>query len=282
MNTDYTIRTLRRDEMDLLVEWAAQEGWNPGLHDADVYFAADNSGFLIGLLDGQPIAAISAVKYTDAFGFIGFYIVKPEYRGQGYGIKIWNAALDYLEGAVVGLDGVVDQQANYKKSGFTLAYRNIRYEGTGGGTPPHNDEIVKLSDLPFELVNQYDQPFFPADRTHFTQCWTQQPGAHALGIMNDDKLAGYGVIRKCRNGYKMGPLFADTPELAETLFLTLKARATSSDLIYLDVPEVNPAAVALAEKQGMSVAFETARMYKGTAPNLPLSRLYGVASFEIG
>ena len=281
-NNNYTIKTMSRREIDIAIEWAAEEGWNPGLHDADCYFTADPNGFLIGLLGDEPIATISVIKYDDSFGFLGFYIVKSEYRDKGYGIQIWNAGLKYLEGLNIGLDGVVAQQENYKKSGFKLAYRNIRYEGIGGGTPPKNSEIVELSTLPFETVGTYDQPFFPAKRSQYTKSWINQPECHALGIMQNGNLAGYGVIRKCRNGCKIAPLLADNPELAETLFLALKSRAISSDPIFLDIPEVNEAAVAMAEKYKMKVSFETARMYTGEFPDIPLNRLFGVASFEIG
>ncbi|MGZ4981767.1 MAG: GNAT family N-acetyltransferase, partial [Methylobacter sp.] len=75
----YTIRTMTRQEINIAVDWATEEGWNPGLHDADCFYAADPSGFLVGLLDDEPIATISVVKYGDSFGFLGFYIVKPEY-----------------------------------------------------------------------------------------------------------------------------------------------------------------------------------------------------------
>ncbi|GAM60811.1 GCN5-related N-acetyltransferase [Vibrio ishigakensis] len=200
----YSIRTMNRAEIDTAVEWAANEGWNPGLHDADCYFIADAEAFLVGYLDDEPIAVISVVKYDESFGFLGFYIVKPEYRGQGYGIQIWDAGIKRLAGLNIGLDGVVDQQENYKKSGFKLAYRNIRYEGTGGGSAPDNPNIVELSSISFDTLNAYDQPFFAADRTEFTKAWISQPDSHALGIMADDKLAGYGVIRQCRNGYKIG------------------------------------------------------------------------------
>lgn len=278
----YTIQTMRREELDIAIEWAANEGWNPGLQDADCYYQADPNGFFIGLLDGEPIASISAIKYDDTFGFLGFYIVKPEFRGQGYGLQIWNAALNYLKGVNIALDGVVAQQENYKRSGFTLAYRNVRYEGVGGGEMPQNVEMTNLSTLPFDTLNAYDQPFFLADRARFTQAWISRPGTHALGVMKDKILTGYGVIRPCRNGYKIGPLFADSPEIAEALFLALKSKATSKDPIFLDVPEVNPAAVALAKKHSMNVSFETARMYTGAFPNLPLNRIFGVTSFEIG
>ncbi|MDN3556959.1 GNAT family N-acetyltransferase [Halomonas maura] len=278
----YSVEVMSREEVDLAIEWAEKEGWNPGLHDADCYYAADPNGFLIGLLDDEPIATISVIKYDDAFGFLGFYIVKPEYRGKGYGIQIWNEGLQYLQGLNIGLDGVIDQQENYKKSGFKLAYRNIRYEGLGGGVPPHGPEITALSTLPFETIETYDQPFFPASRPQFTRAWISQPDCHALGIMQNGNLAGYGVMRKCRNGYKIAPLLADTPDLAESLFLALASNASASEPIFLDVPDINASAVALAEKHEMKVSFETARMYTGDAPDIPLHRLFGVASFEIG
>ena len=278
----YTIRTMQPQDVTMAVEWAAAEGWNPGLHDAECYRVADPNGFLVGLLGDEPIAVISVIKYSAAFGFLGFYIVKPEYRGQGYGIQIWNAGLEYLKGANIGLDGVVEQQDNYKQSGFKLAYRNIRYEGLGGGDEPDNSRIVALSTLPFEVVESYDRPFLPADRSQFIQAWINQPDCHALGVMQDGELAGYGVIRQCRSGYKIAPLYADTPELAEQLFLALKSRVSSSDPIYLDTPEQNQAAVSLAERHNMTVSFETARMYTQETPTLPVERLFGVASFEIG
>lgn len=281
-NKNFTIKTMSRKEIDIAIDWAAKEGWNPGLYDGDCYFSADQNGFLIGFLGDEPIAVISVIKYGDSFGFIGFYIVKPEYRGKGYGIQIWNAGLKYLEGTNIGLDGVVTQQENYKKSGFKLAYRNIRYEGVGGGKHPKNPEIIELSKLPFETIDRYDQPFFPVNRSQFTKSWINQPECHSVGIMQNGNLAGYGVIRKCRNGYKIGPLYADNMELAESLFLALKSKTNSSEPIFLDTPEINQAAVELAEKNNMKVSFETARMYTGDFPDIPTNRLFGVASFEIG
>ncbi len=282
IDKNYTIRIATRAEVDIAVEWAAKEGWNPGFHDADCYYSADPNGFLIGFLGNEPIATISAIKYGNTFGFIGFYIVKPAYRGRGYGIQIWSAALKHLEGRNIGLDGVVAQQENYKKSGFNLAYRNIRYEGISGGNPPYNSEIIKLSALPFETIESYDRPFFPEDRSPFIKSWIYQPECTALGIMRGGKLVGYGVMRICHSGHKIGPFFADSPELAESLFLALRTGAKTKELIYIDIPGVNQAAVSLAKRYDMAVVFETARMYTGERPDMPLHRLFGVTSFEVG
>ena len=197
-------------------------------------------------------------------------------------MQIWEAGLNHLQGRTVGLDGVVDQQDNYKKSGFKLAHRNIRYEGVGGGSLPSHGEIQPLTAWPFQAVASYDRHCFPADRSLFLSPWIHQPQATALGIIRKGALAGYGVIRPCQAGYKIGPLMADTPGAADTLFLALKAGVPPSEPVYLDAPEVNREAVALAARHAMNTVFETARMYTGPAPDMPLDRLYSVTSFELG
>ena len=130
-NEKFVIRTMRRDDVESALDWAAKEGWNPGIHDADCFYFTDPQGFFIGEIVGEPIGCIAAVAYNDSFGFIGLYIVKPEFRGKGYGTALWKSGMNHLGNRIIGLDGVIDQQENYKKSGFRLAYRNIRYEGIG-------------------------------------------------------------------------------------------------------------------------------------------------------
>src|SRR6266568_5997206 len=126
---DCNIRTLRRGEIQLAIDWAAAEGWNPGLHDARCFHAADPEGFLVAEVDGVPVGCISAVAYGSGFGFIGLYIVVPAWRGRGIGLRLWAAAISRLSGRVIGLDGVPAQQENYRRSGFTLAWGNVRYAG---------------------------------------------------------------------------------------------------------------------------------------------------------
>ena len=189
-NNSYTIRTMSRQQVDIAIQWAAAEGWNPGLHDAVCFYTADPNGFLIGLLGDEPIATISAVKYGETFGFLGLYIVKPDYRGKGYGIQIWNAGLEYLAARTIGLDGVVAQQDSYKKSGFVLAYRHVRYQGTSDGQHQVHAGVVPLSSLAFDDVYAYDKAFFPDDRMEFLKCWINQPQGIALGILQNRKLAG--------------------------------------------------------------------------------------------
>ena len=273
---------MTRQQLDQALDWAAAEGWNPGLHDADAFYAADPEGFFMGFLDGEPVASISAVRYGKTFGFIGFFMVKPEYRGRTYGFQIGQRALAHLENRLMGLDGVVAQQENYRKAGFNLAYRNIRYQGEGSGRTIRFPEIVDLSTLPFEEIETCDRRFFPDERSAFLRMWLSRPGTRGLGIKRDGHLKGYGVLRPCRSGYKIGPLFAPHFNSAKAIFEALSGRVEKGAPLYLDVPEINTSAVALAEDNRMELVFETARMYNREPPSLPMEEIFGVTTFELG
>jgi ribosomal protein S18 acetylase RimI-like enzyme len=276
---DFVVRPMAEADLQLALDWAAEEGWNPGLNDAHCCYAADADGFFVGELDGVPIGCVSAVRYRLEFGFLGLYIVRPEHRGRGFGLQLWRAALDRLGDRMVGLDGVVAQQENYRKSGFRLAFRNIRHRGVGGGAAPAG--LVDLATVPFGEIAQYDGAAFPTAREAFLKSWIRQPQAVALGAMEQNGLKGYGVLRACREGFKIGPLFADDEETAERLLAGLMAPAPGA-AVFLDTPEANPAAVALAERHKMAPVFETARMYKNGAPEMRLDRCFGVTTFELG
>lgn len=282
MKNTYNIRTITRNDLDIAVEWAAKEGWNPGLYDADCFYKIDKSGFFMGVLGDDPISCISAVSWSKDFGFLGFYIVKPEYRGKGYGIQIWNAAMKYFGDRNIGLDGVVEQQENYKKSGFKFAYNNARYQFISKKFTNNESGIVRIKAMSFNDLVNYDRQFFPADRTDFLNCWLKQPESTTLVSIKNNQIQGYGIIRKCRTGYKIGPLFTETFDGADNLFKSLVSSIPVGVPVFLDIPEVNPEAVTLVTKYSMVKSFSTARMYNKFTPVLPIKRIYGVTTYEVG
>ena len=279
--SDFRIRAMRPDEIAIAADWAAAEGWNPGLADAACFATVDAEGFFIGELDGAPAATISCVNYDARFSFLGFYIVRGDLRGRGYGLRIWNAAIAHAGARVIGLDGVVAQQDNYRKSGFRLAYANVRYGGiiAAPSAPPAG--VVPLAQIPFAAVEADDATVFPAPRAAFLRAWIDAPGHLGRALMRDGRLAAWGVIRPCRTGCKIGPLVADDRAAAETVLAALLG-AVGAGEVFLDVPSVNRAAVALAEDLKLAPVFETARMYTGAIRPLRLDRVFGVTTFELG
>jgi GNAT superfamily N-acetyltransferase len=276
------IHPMQKDEIALAIDWAAAEGWNPGLADASCFAAVDPDGFLVAERDdGEPVATVSCVNYDERFAFLGFYIVRPDLRGRGYGLSIWRAAMAHAGSRVVGLDGVVAQQDNYRKSGFSYAYANVRYGGLAKALRSRQAGIGSLTDIPFLVVEASDATVFPARRSAFLQSWISAPGHVGRALMRSGELVGWGVVRPCRTGYKIGPLVADDRPAAEAVLSALLAEVGHAE-VFLDAPAINRDAVALAQDLGLAPVFETARMYTGPIPPLRMERVFGVTSFELG
>jgi ribosomal protein S18 acetylase RimI-like enzyme len=280
--SDFSIRLMHRSEVDFAIELAAREGWNPGLHDAEYFYRTDPTGFFIGLVRDKPVGCISAVSYDATFAFIGLFIVVPEYRGKGFGRALWKTAMQHLSSHNIGLDGVVQQQANYCKSGFKLAYRNIRYQWIDFANAAPDKELLPLDKLNLDELTNYDSKFFGAQRKRFLEGWSRMPDSRAFAALSDGKLRGYGVSRRCRAGFKLGPLFADDEFIAEAILVELSRHVPAAEPIFLDVPEVNPAAIRLVDRYRMTKVFETARMYTGVPPHINLEGVFGVTTFELG
>jgi GNAT superfamily N-acetyltransferase len=279
VDSGLSIRAMGPADLNTMADWAAAEGWNPGLADTSCFAVIDPAGFLIGEFEGKPAATISNVNYGDGFSFLGFYIVRPDLRGRGFGFEIWKAALAHSGRRVIGLDGVVAQQGNYRKSGFSLAYRNVRYGGVASLADKHAGAVA-LRDVPFNLLAAEDARCFPADRLAFLRAWIDAPGHVGRAFLRDGGLAAWGVIRPCRSGRRIGPLYASDREAAESVFSALVSSGDGE--VFIDVPEPNPAAVELAVRRGLKPSFETARMYTGPVRPVAVGRLFGVSTLEIG
>lgn len=290
MTDALVIRHMTRPELESLIGWAADEGWNPGRHDAELFWAADPDAFIAAELDGELIGGGAITSYDGQFGFMGLFIVRPEFRGRGLGDTLWHARRERLiarlhPGASIGLDGVFAMQDYYAKGGFVFSHRNMRFraeipERSATATAGH-EAILPLAEVPFDEVLEYDRTCFPAPRTAFLKGWTSQPDALALGYRRAGRLSGYGVIRRCRQGCKVGPLFADDAPTAEALYTHL-ARFAAGGPLFLDAPENNPDALELVQRHRMIEVFGCARMYLGAPPDLAHQRIFGVTSFELG
>jgi GNAT superfamily N-acetyltransferase len=262
------------------VEWAEAEGWNPGLDDDLRFLAADPGAFRATERGGTIAATVSCALYGDGYAFIGCFIVRPDLRGRGIGSALLERALARARGRVVGLDGVLGQQGYYERRGFVPAHRNVRWRLAGGGTRPSG--LVELSSVPFADVLAFDTAVFGTERERFLRTWVDRPPGHALACLSEGRLAGYGVLRPCRVGAKVGPLFADDEGVAEALMAGLAAAVPAGAGVFVDMPAANPRTPTLVAARGMQPVFETARMYLNGRPPEDPSRVFGVTTFEFG
>lgn len=286
----FQIEELQFEKLDLdgvkvLVQWAENEGWNPGPHDAEVFWSTDPDGFYGYYKDGELIAGGAIVSYDGAFGFMGLFIVKIEHRSHGIGRQLWYQRRDMLlsrlqEGASIGMDGVAAMQPFYEKGGFEIAFRDERYEKMGMAFPiDKNISPIDENDLPSILA--YDKQCFGFSRPQFMIPWLKLPGNKTFKYTEEGQLRGFAIVRKTKTGYKVCPLFADNDTIAEKLYEAC-LNAVTGEPLYLDIPLTNQGAVNLVKKYNATYVFECARMYYGKAPNIDMDKVFGITTFELG
>lgn len=282
------MRPIRRRELDLLIAWAAKEGWNPGVYDAEAFWVADPEGFVVAELNDEVIGGGAIVKYDDKLGFMGLFIIRPEFRGQGFGRELWYQRRDLLRsrlnpGATIGMMGVEVMQDFYHKGDFNYYSSAIRFGGRVNVPEPKDALIVELNKVDFRKIVEFDRKHFGAARPTFLRKWIAPEAGKGLALLNDDgEIEGIGIIRLTMNGgFKIGPLFANTKLAADTVFRSLACHA-QGEKIYIDPPSNNLAALGLCANYGMEKQFVCGLMYYGQPLKLPWNNIYGFTSFELG
>ena len=298
----YSISSMTREEAEVLLGWAAAEGWNPGLADLEVAWSFDPQGF-IALRHGAPGQATELVgggailSYDGQCGFMGLFIMRADHRGQGLGRVLWHERLRRLQarlqpGAFIAMDGVLNMAPFYAAGGFVHHYYDYRYQGAANPaalTVPDGIATVPLASVPFAEVDAYDCEVFGQPRTGFLRRWLAANGGHGVAVRGeggpgagqDGVLRGYGFLRPCLKGYKFGPVFADDAATARALLRDLMARVPG-ETVALDVPEPNASAMAIAHELGWERPFACAKMFHGATVPDTTSRVVGVTSFEFG
>ena len=278
---------MRIEPMDLAgvteaMAWAEAEGWQPGIGDAGPFFAADPGGYYRGVTGGETVSTISVVRGSPETAFVGLYIVKPGFRGHGFGRRLWDDVLGRFVGTTLGLDAVPDQVSTYASEGFVPAYGNARYSIDASRLPAPDETALTESaaSIDFDALVEFDARHFFGARPDFLRGWVSGEGRGSVVTLDGREVTGFAASRRTTAGQRIGPVFTAEPDLARLMILTLANGIEGP--VALDIPQPNRAAIELVDSLGMDRSFETTRMYRGLAPRPPLEQIFGITSLELG
>ncbi|MBR7827815.1 GNAT family N-acetyltransferase [Actinospica sp. MGRD01-02] len=272
-----------REDWHEIESWMIDEGWDPGFGDAQTITALDPGALVIGLLDDTPVSAISVLRVSGLYAVIGNYLVHRAYRGRGFGLATWRAALPHADGRVIALDAVPERIGTYERAGFTASHTTIGYHGTihGGRTRAH-PRVRPPEPGDRAAIVALDAACSPFERSGFLTVWIAADSTRTLVYQErDGQVTGFGAIRPSRAGYRIGPLIATHPQAASVLFDALTAPHPGEQVV-LNCPEPNPGGRELARERGLSRASHTIRMYSHPVRPTALSHSYSTASLAWG
>ncbi len=271
-------RQMTAPDLALALDWAAEEGWNPGLDDAAAFLAADPQGYFVADAGAGPVAAISVVNHDAEVAFLGLYLCRPDWRGRGIGLALWHHALKHAGARSVGLDGVPAQQANYARSGFVASGATIRLEGRLDGRPDPQVRDLVAGDLP--ALAALDRVANGHARPAFLAAWTAATPTRRTLVLDRAGVQGFATIRRCRRGAKIGPVVAPDADAALRLIHAALDRLPATPAV-IDLPQSNAALLAALGAAGLVETFRTARMFRGPAPTSDPC-LQAVGTLELG
>ena len=276
-----SIRGLTLQEMVFVMEVSNKEGWNSGLYDGMTYYRVDPDGFFLGERDGCMVGGIVAARCADGLTFIGNHFVLPPYRGQGYGKSLWERALERAGDDITAVNGLTDGRDFYESYGFRYVCNVIRYKGTAFDARRLSEYATPAYDIDFAKLAEFDARFFGADRTRFLRIWLESPGADCMCLIKRGEILSWACMRRCRDGWRLGPVYAENYESAWELTRHMAAK-TLSERVYIDAPENNTNAIKLAFSLGLTPVGARARMFKNGHLDESYNGIYGFTTLDIG
>ncbi|MCL1804849.1 MAG: GNAT family N-acetyltransferase [Clostridiales bacterium] len=276
-----TIRNLSLQEMVFPMEVAYKEGWNPGLYDGVAFYQADPDGFFLAEVDGGMAGGVSVVGYDDRLAVIGNHFVLPPYRGRGIGRTLWEHAMEAAGDKRIRINGLPEGKEFYESYGFYGICNVIRYGGSIFAEGRVSDDIYSAQDIDFRRLVEYDAAFFGMPRAPFLKNWLDTPAMVSLCVLKEGEIKGWGCMRRCRKGWRLGPVFADDYDRAEELIRHFAVK-TVAESVYMDVAETNVQSIKLGFAMGMTPWEARLKMYKGEQEREPLERIFGFTTVDIG
>ncbi|MCL1849065.1 MAG: GNAT family N-acetyltransferase [Clostridiales bacterium] len=263
------------------MEVAYKEGWNPGLYDGVSFYQVDPDGFFLAELDGGMSGGISAVTYGEGLAVVGNQFVLPPYRGRGIGKALWSHAMGLAGDRDVRINGLTEGKSFYEAYGFRSVSNVIRYKGSIFYESRRSENVCSAHDVDFRDLLAFDRAIFGVPRERFITTWLETPAMESLCLVVDGEIRGWGCMRRCRRGWRLGPVFALAYEYAEALLRRFAVKTIAED-VYMDIPECNVQAIRLAFSMGMTPTSARLRMYRGDAFPEPMDLIYGVSTLDIG
>ncbi|XP_078354612.1 holothin acyltransferase-like [Oculina patagonica] len=296
---EFKIRLIETKEEyeSVIINAMVKEGWRPGLKDAECYHACDPTAAFVGELNGKPIGCITVTKYGDSFAFGGCYIVSKEHRGTAYSRKIFDAAFASVKPPrSIGISALLELEKMYKRKGFRSHFYGARFvfhlptaiTRFSEASERSPVKIKRIEEVNSEALFMYDTAVFGFKRRAFLSKWLGVTGSHArVAIDSEGSIVGYTVARPMfvkEEGYKIGPLFADSEPIAEKLlkavFEELLGQGDPAVVVSLDT--LTKKATELGERLQGKRSMELVYMVMGDPPDACFDKSFGYTTIELG
>ena len=258
-------------------------GWNQTEHDWRHFLTTAPHGALAAVEHGQLIGTVATLPYGP-FAWISMVLVDPAARRRGIGTLLLERGLALIPDPIVArLDATPAGEPLYRKLGFLGEYRLARWfldVDTRGASSATAARPLTSADL--RAVHDIDARVFGASRATLLERLASEAPEYAWAVERDGRLHGYLLGRHGHVREQLGPLVAESADVAEHLLDACLA-ANPQRAVFLDAPDDQQAWTAALASRGFAIERPFLRMHRGelTTPGEP-SQVYAITGPEFG
>lgn len=264
------IRNMELSDTEDLMRIKNAEGWNQTEIDWALLIQYRASVNLVAVLDEQIVGTVCAINYANTVAWIGMMLVNKEFRGRGISKLLLREAINKLDRcASIKLDATPAGKPVYLKLGFkdeTILYRMAHPSVPKIALGRDSDNAVQV--LPDDLpeVIEYDKAVFGADRSELIKILYKNYPELAFLIRENNKITGFCLGRRGERYTQIGPVFAESTEVAQTLIQSV-SEYLSGQAVVVDIHANKPSLKAWLEGQGFVSQRPFDRMYLNQNPH---------------
>lgn len=218
------IRQLEEQDIPRLLELCSQVGWNHIASDWQRLLELFPETTWGAVLDGRLVGSCTIAQFGQ-FGWVGTFLLEESLRGSGLGKQLFSSMLERAGAAgitTLGLDSSDAGRAIYTKKGFALTGQdNTLMLGDSLETGCGASQL--LLEEHWALIAAMDQEQTGVNRLALLKYLAAAKGSSARVKLEKGRLTGFGFSRPGKNAGAIGPILAETSDVAEALLMDLRA-----------------------------------------------------------
>ena len=189
--------------------------------------------------------------------FVTSFITKPELRGQGIGMKVWDACRKTVAGKNVIINAAPNREEMYNRLGFVTSKNRMQlidydFKLKRAESFKNINQVASVSDCDQSLMEKvvlYDKTIQPMEREAFLKNRFEKSDKVKV-TLKDGEVVGYGCLRKGYKGFMMMPLYANTTEVARQLLKEILEGVNENEPIKIGIPKGNKKAEEMFKEIG--------------------------------
>jgi GNAT superfamily N-acetyltransferase len=271
MKPDTEMRLLKPSDLEFAESLRQIAGWNQTYEDWQAFLGYDPNGCFMAEWLGMRAGTATTTCYGTALAWVGMVLVHPQYRGRGIGRALLKHCLEHLSERrirCVKLDATPFGKPLYQQLGFEHEWSLDRWETTSLDLPEDSGSlpIKPVNHAEMEALADFDAKGFGVPRKGILARLASRSARSFTYFSASGQIEGYGFLREGALASYLGPVVADSRDIARALILRLLAHRTRQK-VYWDIPNPNSAAVSLAKEFRFTQQRALFRMFRGTNEN---------------